>query len=271
MCPMPNFRKCVCLPVLFLLALAAAAAEPVVDWEKAKTETLLHYQSIVRINTSNPPGNETTVVNYLREVLDREGIPYKIFAQEPSRANLVARLKGNGTRRPILIMGHTDTVGVQPEMWPVDPFGAVRKDGYIWGRGTTDNKDCVAAALMLMVQLKRLRVPLDRDVIFLAEASEESSSVNVGIEYMVAEHWPEIDAEFALAEGGFVHSENGRVRFVEIAATEKVPRRAKLIAGARDPPRVPIKTDTRCRRRGRSRGRSSRRRPSARDRRRWGS
>ena len=115
-------------------------------------------------------------------------------------------------------------------MWPVDPFGAVRKDGYIWGRGTTDNKDCVAAGLMLMLQLKRLRVPLDRDVIFLAEASEESSSVNVGIEYMVQEHWSEIDAEFALAEGGFVHAENGRVRFVEIAATEKVPRRAKLIA-----------------------------------------
>jgi acetylornithine deacetylase/succinyl-diaminopimelate desuccinylase-like protein len=83
---------------------------------------------------------------------------------------------------------------------------------------------------MLMLQLKRLRVPLDRDVIFLAEASEESSSVNVGIEYMVKEHWPEIDAEFALAEGGFVHAENGHVRFVEIAATEKVPRRAKLIA-----------------------------------------
>jgi acetylornithine deacetylase/succinyl-diaminopimelate desuccinylase-like protein len=201
-----------------------------VDWERAKTETLVHYQSIVRFNTSNPPGNETAVVNYLREVLDREGISFRVFAQEPGRANLVARLKGNGSKRPILIMGHTDTVGVQPEMWPVDPFGALRKDGYIWGRGTTDNKDCVAAGLMLMLQLKRLRVPLDRDVIFLAEASEESSGVNVGIEYMVKEHWPEIDAEFALAEGGFVHSENGRVRFVEIAATEKVPRRAKLIA-----------------------------------------
>ena len=88
---------------------------------------------------------------------------------------MVARLKGNGAGNPILILGHTDTVGVQPEMWPVDPFGAVRKDGYIWGRGTTDNKDCVAAGLMLMLQLKRLRVPLDRDVIYVAEASEESS------------------------------------------------------------------------------------------------
>src|SRR6476660_4522535 len=111
MCPMPNCRRCVSLSVLLLLAASARAAEPVMDWERAKTETLLHYQSIVRINTSNPPGNETAVVNYLREVLDREGIPFKIFAQEPGRADLVARLKGNGSKRPILIMGHTDTVG----------------------------------------------------------------------------------------------------------------------------------------------------------------
>jgi acetylornithine deacetylase/succinyl-diaminopimelate desuccinylase-like protein len=213
------------------MVLSANAAEPVVDWDKLKAETLLHYQSIVRINTSNPPGNETAVVKYLKEVLDREGISYQVFALEPSRANLVARLKGNGRKKPILILGHTDTVGVQPEMWPVDPFGAVRKEGFIWGRGTTDNKDGVAAGLMLILQLKRLRVPLDRDVIYVAEASEESSGpTSVGIDYLIKDHWPDIEAEYALAEGGFVHSENGRVRFVEIAATEKVPRRAKLIA-----------------------------------------
>lgn len=219
-------------PFVSLLTLCAQAAEPVVDWETAKAETLLHYQSIVRINTSNPPGNETSVVNYLKSVLDREGISYQIFAREPSRANLVARLKGNGKKKPIMILGHTDTVGVQPKVWPVDPFGAVRKDGFIWGRGTTDNKDGVAAGLMLILHLKRLRVPLDRDVIYVAEASEESATgaTNVGIDYLVNEHWTDIEAEYALAEGGFVHSENGRVRFVEVAATEKVPRRAKLIA-----------------------------------------
>lgn len=202
------------------------------DWDRAKAETLLHYQSIVRINTSNPPGNETSVVNYLKNVLDREGISCQVFALEPNRANLVARLKGNGRKKPILILGHTDTVGVQRETWPVDPFGAVQKDGFIWGRGTTDNKDGVAAGLMLLLHLKRLRVPLDRDVIYVAEASEESSPgpASVGIDYLIKEHWPDIEAEYALAEGGFVHSEKGRVRFVEIAATEKVPRRAKLIA-----------------------------------------
>ena len=225
---MPTVRRLIFLPAILFLACLARAAEPVVDWDKAKAEILQHYQSIVRLNTSNPPGNETLVVNYLKDVFDREGISYQIFAREPSRANLVARLKGNGSKKPILILGHTDTVGVQPEVWPVDPFGAIRKDGYIWGRGTTDNKDCVTAGLMLMLELKRLHVALDRDVIFLAEAGEESSSV--GMDYMVEEHWPDIQAEYALAEGGFVHSENGRVRFVEIAATEKVPRRARLVA-----------------------------------------
>src|ERR1022692_2433653 len=86
MCPMRNFRGCIFLPAFLLLALSTRAAEPVVDWDKAKAETLLHYQSIVRMNTSNPPGNETSVVNYLREVLDREGIGYQVFALEPNRA-----------------------------------------------------------------------------------------------------------------------------------------------------------------------------------------
>lgn len=210
----------------------ALAQVPGVDWEKAKAETLRHFQSIVRINTSNPPGNETAVVDYLRGVLDREGIGYQVFAKEPSRANLVARLKGNGSKRPVLILGHTDTVGVQREKWPVDPFGAVLKDGYVWGRGTTDNKDGVTAGLMVLLHLKRLGLKLDRDVIYVAEASEESSTgpVSVGIDYLVNEHWADIEAEYALAEGGFVHSENGVVRYVEIAATEKVPRRAKLVA-----------------------------------------
>src|SRR5580658_6649415 len=197
---MSNIRT-IFLPVFIFQAFLARAADPIVDWDKAKAETLLHYQSIVRINSSNPPGNETSVVNYLKDILDRDGISYQVFALEPSRANLVARLKGNGRKKPVLILGHTDTVGVQPETWPVDPFGALRRDGYIWGRGTTDNKDCVAAGLMLMLQLKRLRVPLDRDVIYVAEASEESSGspLSVGIDYLVREHWPDIEAEYALA------------------------------------------------------------------------
>src|SRR3954451_2207962 len=120
-------------------ALVAADANPV------HAEALQHFQSVVRIDSTNPPGNETKVVNYLKAVLDREGIPNQVFTLDEGRGNLVARLKGNGSKRPILILGHTDTVGIQREKWPVDPFGAVMKDGFIWGRGTTDNKDMVTA------------------------------------------------------------------------------------------------------------------------------
>src|SRR5262249_57395306 len=106
-------------------ASAARAQAPPVHWERQKAETLQHFMALVRFDTSNPPGNETKVVEYLKKVLESENIATRIFALNPNRANLVARLKGNGTRRPILILGHTDVVRVQREKWPVDPFGAI--------------------------------------------------------------------------------------------------------------------------------------------------
>jgi len=112
----------------------------------------------------------------------------------------VARIKGNGARKPILIMGHTDVVGAQKEKWSVDPFAATRKDGYIYARGAVDDKDNATAGLMLMILLKRLNVKLDRNVMFLAEAGEESTT-RFGIDYMVAEHWSEIEAEFCAGRG----------------------------------------------------------------------
>lgn len=212
-----------------LICFGAFAAEPAIDWKAVHAEALKHFQSVVRIDSTNPPGNETKVVDYLKSVLDREGIPNQVFTLDEGRGNLVARLKGNGSKRPILILGHTDTVGIQREKWPVDPFGAVMKDGFIWGRGTTDNKDMVTAGLMLMLQLKRLNVPLDRDVIYVAEAGEESTS-RVGIDFLVKDHWNDIEAEYALAEGGFVHSADGKIRYLEVATTEKVPRGVTLTA-----------------------------------------
>ena len=114
---------------------------PSVNWKSQRAEILQHFRSLVQIDTSNPPGNERRVVEYLKSVLDKEGIPSQICALDPERPNLVARLKGNGSRRPILMLAHTDVVPVQRDKWPVDPFGAVVKDGYVWGRGTTDDKD----------------------------------------------------------------------------------------------------------------------------------
>src|SRR6266567_5448142 len=188
--------------LLFCAASPAWAQVPAVDWEKEKSEILTHYRSLVQIDTRNPPGNETKAVEYLKKALEAEGIPTKTFALDPARANLVARLKGNGAKRPLLILAHTDVVGVQREKWPVDPFGAVMKDGYVWGRGSKDDKPVLAANLITMLMLKRLGVQLDRDVIFLAESGEEADTTGVGINFMVDKHWDEIDAEFSLTEGG---------------------------------------------------------------------
>ena len=166
---------------------------------KLRPEILERYRDLVQIDTT--AGRETLAVDYLKKVLEAEGIPTKTFALDPKRANLVARIKGNGTKRPLLILAHTDVVGVQREKWPVDPFGAVMKDGYIWGRGSKDDKPVLAANLITMLMLKRLNVPLDRDVIFLAESAEEADTTGVGINFMVREHFAEIDAEFAMTEG----------------------------------------------------------------------
>jgi len=216
------------LPIIFLLV-SAAYGQTALDWEKQKTEILTHFRDLVRINTS-PPGNETKAVEYLKKVLEAEGIPTQTFAKNPARANLVARIKGNGSKRPLLILAHTDVVGVQMEKWPVDPFAAIIKDGYIWGRGTRDDKPILAANLEVMLLLKRSNLKLDRDVIFLAEAAEEADTTGVGINFMVGEHLPEIQAEYALTEGGGGLSEGNRVSIVNIGTAEKVPARVRLVA-----------------------------------------
>ena len=217
------------LALLLLVSALPPAQGREVDWDQVTAETIEHFIALLKIDTSNPPGNETEAAKYLQRILAAEGIDSQLFALEPDRANLVARLKGDGSKQPLLIMGHTDVVGAQKERWSVDPFAAVRKDGYIYGRGSVDDKDNVTAGLMLMLLLKRLNVPLARDVIFLAESGEEATP-HVGIDFMVAEHWEEIEAEYCLAEGGSVTAKNGRVQYVSIATTEKVPARARLIA-----------------------------------------
>jgi acetylornithine deacetylase/succinyl-diaminopimelate desuccinylase-like protein len=225
-------RLKILLPALLLGLLAQlVGAQPAVDWSKQQAETLRHFRALIQIDSSNPPGNEIKVVEYLKKVIEAEGIPTQTYALDPNRPNLVARLKGNGSKRPVLIFAHTDVVRVQREKWPVDPFGAVMKDGFIWGRGTTDDKDKLVAVLMTFLQLKRSGAQLDRDVIFLAESGEEADTTGVGIRFMVEKHFDAIDAEFSISEGiPGATIENGRVTMVQITTTEKVPRRVKLVA-----------------------------------------
>ena len=208
----------------------ASPQQAAVNRTSQHAEILRHFRALVQIDTSNPPGNEVKVVEYLEKVLAAEGIPSTRFALDPNRPNLVARLKGNGSKRPVLLLAHTDVVGVQRDKWPVDPFGGILRDGYVWGRGTTDDKDNLTANLMAFLLIKRSGEPLDRDLIFLAESGEEADPTGVGVRFMVDRHFDAIDAEFAIAEGNGATIDDGRVRTVQISTTEKVPRRIRLIA-----------------------------------------
>jgi acetylornithine deacetylase/succinyl-diaminopimelate desuccinylase-like protein len=210
-----------------LLVLAALAGAQSPDWQKLRPEILDRYRSLIRIDTT--AGHETEAVAYLKSVLESEGIPTQTFALDPRRANLIARIKGNGSKRPLLILAHTDVVPVQREKWPVDPFGAVVKDGYIWGRGSKDDKPVLTANLIAMLLLKRLNVPLDRDVIFLAESGEESDT-SVGISFMADRHFDEIDAEFAMTEAESAITDGSRVTQWTIATAEKFPARVRLVS-----------------------------------------
>jgi len=193
--------------VLLLLVVSSAAItaqgarQP--EWAKLEDETMRHFQALLRFDTADPPGGEKPAADYLKQVLEKEGIPVQVFALEPHRPNVVARLKGNGSKRPLLLMAHTDVVNVDPKKWTHPPFSATREGGYVYGRGTVDDKDNVAAVLMVMLTLKRMNMPLDRDVIALFEAGEEGTT-RVGIQFMVNQHFPTIDAEFCYAEGGGV-------------------------------------------------------------------
>jgi acetylornithine deacetylase/succinyl-diaminopimelate desuccinylase-like protein len=212
-----------------LVSVAPASAAPAPDFEAAHGELVTTLKDLIRINTTNPPGGETKAAVYLQELLKRDGIASEIFERDPGRGNLVARLKGNGSKPPLLLMGHVDTVPAEVEKWSVDPFAAVEKDGYLYGRGASDMKTGTMVFFQVFRLLHRLKVPLDRDVIMLASAAEELS-IGAGIQYMVGTHWDKIAAEFCLNEGGITLEENGRVKYVAVSAAEKVPRRLFLTA-----------------------------------------
>jgi len=225
------------MPRTWILSIAAVisttmlaqAPPPAPDWPRLEAETLQHFQALLRFDTSNPPGNEKLAADYLRQLLDREGIPTQMFALEPARANLVARLKGNGRRQPILLMGHTDVVTVDPGKWTFPPFSATRDGGYVYGRGSLDDRPHLVAGLMTLLLLKRLNVPLDRDVIFLAEAGEEGTT-RVGIDFMARDHYQDISAEYCLAEGGETPRVGGKVKYAGIETVEKIPLPLELTA-----------------------------------------
>jgi acetylornithine deacetylase/succinyl-diaminopimelate desuccinylase-like protein len=230
--------------VLVVLAAGVVSGQGRGDVSQFEADTLKHFQALVRLDTSNPPGNETIAADYLVAAFKAAGIQVQTFARAPNRMNVVARLKGNGRRRPLLLMGHTDVVTVDPAKWKTHgPFSADREGGYIYGRGTVDNKSSVVAGLMTLLELKRQKVLLDRDVIFLAEAGEEGTQ-QFGMEFMANEHFPDIEAEYCLAEGGGVSRKGGKVRYADVQTMEKHARTIVVTArGTSGHASVPLQTN----------------------------
>jgi len=207
-------------------------ATPSADLSRIQGEAIIWLQDLIRINTTNPPGNEIVAAKYIADILKREGIPSEIFESTPGRGFLVARLSATAVPDPsraLLLLGHLDVVGVDKSKWSVDPFAAVMKDGYLYGRGSIDDKGMTVANLAVLVALKRSSAHLNRDVILLAEGDEEAGG-EFGMKFAVEKHWDKIAAGFALNEGGHTVLKNGKVQYVGVQATEKVAVNVDVIA-----------------------------------------
>jgi acetylornithine deacetylase/succinyl-diaminopimelate desuccinylase-like protein len=173
------------------------------DWAGVGAEALETLTAYVRINTSNPPGNTTAAADFLTEVLKREGIEVKRFESAPGRAIILARLTGDGSAgKALLLENHMDVVPADPSRWSRDPFAAEVADGKLWGRGSIDMKGIGVTQLYAFIQLHRQRIPLTRDVLFMAVPDEEVGGT-MGAEWMRKNHYAELDPEYVLDEGGF--------------------------------------------------------------------
>lgn len=218
------------MPFLALFSLIAGplhAFEP--DWAKVRSDAAARLQEFIRIDTSNPPGNELKGAEYIASILEKEKIPHEILVSTPGRANIVARIAGTGKKKPILLTGHIDVVGVQREKWSVDPFAGLLKDGAIVGRGAVDDKGLLIASLEAFLLLKRSGIPLERDVILLGVADEESGA-DFGMAWVLKNHLKKVQAEFAINEGGRTELVDGQVRSVAIQTAEKLYHDFKLKA-----------------------------------------
>jgi acetylornithine deacetylase/succinyl-diaminopimelate desuccinylase-like protein len=187
---------------------------------------LEHLQALIRIDSSNPPGNELAVARYLDDVLRAEGIETWLDEPAPGRGSLIARIAGDGSERPILLMAHMDVVGVEAQKWSVPPFGGEVRDGYVYGRGAIDDKGMLACLLHAMVLVRRAvaaggPVP-SRDVVLLATADEEAGGI-FGIDWVMANRRSLVEAEFALNEGGRVRVVDGVPLYAAVQCAEKVP------------------------------------------------
>jgi acetylornithine deacetylase/succinyl-diaminopimelate desuccinylase-like protein len=204
-----------------------------IDFEGALWDCINHLQTLIRIDTVNPPGNEMSLARYLDDVLRGAGIASTLFEPAPGRAALVGRIPGSGRFRPLLLLAHMDVVGVERAKWKTNPFGGEILDGYLYGRGAIDDKGMLAVNLETMLLLQRHLVgngvALERDVVMVATSDEETGGT-FGIDWLIENHRDLLDAEYALNEGGRVRVGEGRASYCAVQCSEKVPNVLRLVA-----------------------------------------
>ena len=221
------------LPALLIVAAAALPAQQPrpVDWDAVQSESVQLLQEYIRINTTNPPGNELEGARFLKRILEREGIDAALLDTAElgaGHANLYARLHGNGSRKAIALVHHIDVVPAVASFWSTDPFGAEIRDGFVYGRGTLDMKGQGIAHLMALIALKRSGVPLTRDIVFIANTNEENGAT--GASMFVAKHADLVrDVEYLMTEGGDNPVVNGVVRYYGVGVDEKRPFGLRLV------------------------------------------
>jgi acetylornithine deacetylase/succinyl-diaminopimelate desuccinylase-like protein len=205
------------------VALTVSITRPALSQASTTDPTASLLVDLIRVNTSNPPGNERQLAEVLAPHFRAAGFDVKVIqTPDSAKAIVVARLKGDGSKRPVLIAAHADVVGVERDKWSVEPFAGVVKDDHVYGRGAIDFKGGMAVFARAAMMLAERKIPLARDVIFVAQADEEGGG-SYGTSWLAREHWTDIDAEFALNEGGWImKADDGHVRYVSISTADKV-------------------------------------------------
>jgi acetylornithine deacetylase/succinyl-diaminopimelate desuccinylase-like protein len=231
---------------LLFLSTAARATATDINWAEVEHQATEWLRAYIRIDTTNPPGHETAAARFLAEHFRQAGIEAQTFEAAPGRGSILARVAGSGARRPIILLNHLDVVAAKPDEWEVPPFAATVRDGYVYGRGAIDCKGPATIEAMVLLLLKRHGIHLQRDVIFMGTADEETGG-RLGAGWMTAEHVDALrNAEFVLNEGGGVRVLPDGSRAYEVAVAEKTPCWLRLEAtgtaghGSAPPPETAV-------------------------------
>jgi len=219
------------LLVILVTGARVFAAEATLDWKSLEKEAIAALSRYIQIDTTNPPGNEIKAAQFFKQIFDREGVEARIIESAPGRGNIFARLRGDGSKKAVVLLNHMDVVPADPKFWKEPPFGGVIKDGVVWGRGALDAKGRAVLELMTLLALKRQNRALKADVIFLGTADEEAGGA-FGVGYLIDKHFELFkDVGLVLNEGGSIRvGVDGKASFYRVGVAEKTPLWLKLTA-----------------------------------------